>query len=546
MGKKSTIIGLSLVAGLTTAILVPAVYAEPPQAPPSSDGAPGQGDPNGTLGGNSTNTAVTHSGVLTITEDMAMDAGTYESTGDSENAILMTAGTVTLTNPTITKTGAADGDNADFYGTNAAVFVSGGTLNITGGTLTTDGAHANGFFAYGTGVLNISNATVHTKANNSGAIMVTGGGQLTATYLTATTEGNSSAPIRSDRGGGTMNIEGGTYTSHGVGSPVIYSTANVNVSKATLESTVSEGVVIEGKNSVSLDTVEMIANNVQHNGKSETYKGVFIYQSMSGDADEGVGSFSAKNSKLTTKNGDSFFITNTTAEINLENTVLVNNSGDFLRAQAGGWGNTGANGGVVTLTAKQQEIKGNIVLDNISSLEMRMEDDSFYQGVINGDNTAANVKLSLSADSVIVLDGDSYVSAVESDLNHTNIYANGHKSYINGVAADINEATPPTGRKTETVFQSTEQENVQKETETIDDYSTLGFILATAGSFLVLVVGGIIIARCAAKCGKTGKSQNGSQNLDKINSVIADTAIEDVADGITADKGGQEKGPDAQ
>ena len=97
--------------------------------------------------------------------------------------------------------------------------------------------------------------------------MTTGGGTMNAANLDIHTTGNSSAAIRSDRGGGTVNVDGGTYVTDGKGSPVIYSTADITVSNATLESTTSEGVVVEGKNSVTLNNVSLTADNNAHNIK---------------------------------------------------------------------------------------------------------------------------------------------------------------------------------------------------------------------------------------------------------------------------------------
>ena len=344
-----------------------------------------------------------------------------------------------------------------------------------------------------------------------------------------------------------MYIENGTYTSNGVGSPAVYSTANIEVNGATLESTASEGVVIEGKNSVDLENAKLTANNTTLNGQSETYKTIFIYQSMSGDADEGVGSFTAKNSTITTKNGDTFFVTNTSAEINLENNTFTNESGDFLRVQAGKWGNSGSNGGSVVLNATAQEIKGGIVLDNISTLSMALYQDSFYKGVINGANTAQMTSVHLDADSVIVLDGDSYITSLDNDdKENTNIYGNGYKLYVNGEEIKTNTADAPTGRKNQTTS-STVTEEIKEDTKEIDDYSTLGFIIAAAGSFLVLVIGGIIIARCTTKC--RGKNPEKSS----IESPKKSPVEEVVKRGIKADEvqvngfnGGQEKGPNAQ
>ncbi len=77
--------------------------------------------------------------------------------------------------------------------------------------------------------------------------------------------------------------------------------ADITVSKAKLVSIVSEGVVIEGKNKVSLNDCTLIDSNTMLNGQSTTYKNVFLYQSMSGDAASGKSEFSSKNSSITTK-----------------------------------------------------------------------------------------------------------------------------------------------------------------------------------------------------------------------------------------------------
>ena len=58
-------------------------------------------------------------------------------------------------------------------------------------------------------------AAITTSRDTSGGIHVAGGGTLHAWNVTAETSGQSSAAIRSDRGGGTMVVDGGTYTSNG-------------------------------------------------------------------------------------------------------------------------------------------------------------------------------------------------------------------------------------------------------------------------------------------------------------------------------------------
>ena len=409
----------------------------PPEMP-NGETPPNKPDGNGKIaGGNNSSSNVSHTGATEISSDTINSGESYSSTTGSENALLVTGGTSTLTNPSITKTGDSDGDNSDFYGTNAAVLVKMGTLNINGGTVITNGSHANGVFAYSNGTINISDTNIKTTSNNSGAIMVTGGGTLTANNVTAETDGNSSAPIRSDRGGGTLTVNGGNYTSHGVGSPVIYSTADIIVNDAKLTATTSEGVVVEGKNSVTLNNVTMEATNTKLNSNSETYKTIFIYQSMSGDAEVGTSSFTSKNSKIINNKGDMIFVTNTNTVIELENNEFINNdaTGNFLKISASKWGTSGSNGGTVTLNAKNQKIEGNILVDSISTLDLSLKNVSSYKGTINSENTAKSLKLTLDSSSSITLTGDSYITSLENaDSSNSNINFNGYKLYVNGIA----------------------------------------------------------------------------------------------------------------
>lgn len=174
-----------------------------------------------------------------------------------------------------------------------------------------------------------------------------------------------------------------------------------------------------------------------NNGQSTTYKNIFLYQSMSGDAKDGTAVFTANNCNITTNNGDTFYITNTTAEIDLTNNTIINNDsdGNFLRAQKDSWGNSGSNGGTVTLKMTNQKATGNIVVDSISSLDMEMKTNSYYEGTINGDNQAKNITLKLDSSSKIKLTGDSYVSSLkDEDSDYSNIDFNGYTLYVNGNA----------------------------------------------------------------------------------------------------------------
>lgn len=395
------------------------------------------------------NLSASYSASKEITKDEDITSGEYKSTKADENVILV-SGSIksTLSGITVNKTGDSDGgDNTSFYGTNSAIIAKdGANLTIKNVNINTNATGANGVFSYGGSAttnnsssdnttINISDSTITTSKDNSGGIMTTGGGIMNATNLTINTSGISSAAIRSDRGGGTVTVNKGTYKTTGKGSPAIYSTANITVKNAKLISTASEGAIIEGKNSITLENVELTDTNNELNGQSTTYKNIFLYQSMSGDASEGEAVFTSKNSTITTNKGDSFYVTNTTATINLENNKIVNNdsTGNFLRIQKDSWGNSGSNGGTVTLNLTNQESNGNIVVDSISKLTMNLTNNSSFKGSINNANEG-EVALTLDKTSSITLTGNTYVkSLTNADSSNSNINLNGYKLYVNGV-----------------------------------------------------------------------------------------------------------------
>lgn len=379
----------------------------------------------------------------TIDEDTTISTATYTSDGDDENALRVDGATVTLEGVDVEKTGGASSntENGDFYGQNAALLaLNGAQVTIKEAVINTDAVNGNAVFSYGEGTtVNISDSVIRTQQNNSGGIQTTGGGTTNASNLDVVTNGNSAAAIRSDRGGGTVNVDGGTYVTNGTGSPAVYCTADIAVENATLTANSSEGVVVEGKNSVSLINSDVTGNmsNTYNGDSDENIHCIMIYQSMSGDADLGEASFSAEGGSITAKTGDMFYITNTDCTISLKNVAFTLANDTFLRVEGNsssrGWGTQGANGGDVILNAEQQKLEGNILVDSISSLEFSMTDNSTFTGAINPDGEGGTVNVTLDDTSTWTLTADSYVTSFTGDL--TNVTANGYHLYVNGELA---------------------------------------------------------------------------------------------------------------
>lgn len=367
----------------------------------------------------------------------AAPANTYSSSSNDENAVVADNETLSLSGIEVSKTGDSSSEEADFEGTNAAVLAkNGATLTIDKASITTNGRYANGVFSTGEGTtLNITESTIKTSADNSGGIMTTGGATMNAENLTVETDGNSSAAIRSDRGGGTVTVNKGTYTSNGTGSPAIYSTADITVNDATLASNDSEAVVIEGGNSVNLKNVTATGNNKTLNGQSQVNTNVMIYQSMSGDASEGKSSFTMNGGEMTSKKGTMFYVTNTTTEINLSDVDFESSDENFLIAAAGPWGNEGSNGGNVTLNANDQEIEGNITVDEESTLNLVLSNDSEFEGQLVSEG---ETYVELADGCTWKLTGDSTITSLTCkagaiDLNGYSLTVNG-KTYTSGAS----------------------------------------------------------------------------------------------------------------
>ena len=396
--------------------------------------------PGGMGGPGSRNQNIIYSGATELKAAVTETGKTYQSSKIDENALLInTKEAVTIAQPTINKTGSSSGgDNCSFYGVNAALLVKGGsTTTIKGGTITSDADGANGVFSYGgngghnggegdgTTVI-VEDTKITTTGGGSGGIMTTGGGVMKAKNLTINTSGRSSAPIRTDRGGGVVTVEGGSYTSSGPGSPVIYSTADVTVSNATLTSNMSEGVCIEGKNSITLNNCEMTVSNTNRNGHAQFLDAIMIYQSFSGDADAGNSHFTMNGGSLTNKKGHLFHVTNTNAIITLTNVNLANEDPAkvLLSVCADGW--QGA-GNKATVNVSRQQLEGTILVGSDSELTLTLAEGSTFKGCISGNITNAEGN---SISTTWTLTADTYIASLNGDTSR--IKTNGHRLFMNG------------------------------------------------------------------------------------------------------------------
>ena len=352
---------------------------------------------------------------------------TLESTTKDESVVYITKSGISINNSNIKKSSgdSSNIENSEFYGVNAAVLVQGGESTITGGTITTSAKGSNAICATNKGTVTISGTIITSTASGSArGLHSTFGGKISASNVEISTKGGSCATLATDRGEGTVSCMGCKLSTEGAGSPLIYSTGDISVSKSTGISTGAQMVVVEGKNVANvLENSELKCNGIG-NRKNIDKCGVMLYQSMSGDAASGTSSFNCKNSKMEILSSSSvynsapmFFITNTDSVINLESCSFSYGSKIFLNAQGTSeWGNTGTNGGVVTVNLKNQIIEGDFIVDSYSGVTINLI-NSQIKGTFNKEKTAAKLVINLDKDSSIILTGDSYYTSMTNEDN---------------------------------------------------------------------------------------------------------------------------------
>ncbi|MCD8317099.1 MAG: hypothetical protein LUB61_06835, partial [Eggerthellaceae bacterium] len=176
-------------------------------------------------------------------------------------------------------------------------------------------------------------------------------------------------------------------------------------------------------------------SSTKGSSSDENVHNVMIYQSMSGDAEEGTAKFDMTRGSLTSNNGDMFYITNTHCIMTLTGVSLQTSDGYLFNVTGNsaskGWGTAGANGGDLELTAHEQTLNGDIRVDSISTLSLDLTNGSSFLGTINiedneqgGTTVSDNAVVTIDESSTWTLTGDCTISSI---TNNGTINYNGYK-----------------------------------------------------------------------------------------------------------------------
>lgn len=423
---------------------------------------------NGNFGGGANTMSYDYTGSYTaaLTADgseVASDGETTEATESDHNVVLAkNGGTMTITNATLNKSGDSDNaDNNNFYGTNSVSLTVGEDSKtvISGSKITASSSGSNGVFATDSGTALVNNTTITTSADNSRALDATYAGTVLGSAVTASTDGDHSATVATDRGGGSVSLTDSTLTTNGSGSPLLYSTGDVQVNNVTGTASGSQIAGMEGYNTILINDSTLESTNTGKTGSDPIANGVIIYQSTSGDAESSTGehaTFQAKDSTLKSaiESGSMFYFTNTTADVVLSNTTLDFDTDNATLINASGndsnnWGSAGSNGATVNFTGRNQTLAGDVTADTISTVNLYLLEGSTWKGAASitdnasaSDSTTSDAPITVNVDgtSTWVVTGDTTISAlnvasggkvVDADGNSVTIVAGG-KTVVSG------------------------------------------------------------------------------------------------------------------
>lgn len=271
--------------------------------------------------------------------------------------------------------------------------------DVTSHTVQADGLASSG---EGTRVI-VQEGTITMNRAGSAAVNAIHGGEVVVQETAVNTAGNQS-PAFLALDGGHVEVTGAFGLTAGQASPLFHSDGLVvgvkcrmNAARWTIGN-VEDGQLILNKNEV----------------KSGGISGFLLYSTKGPDVSSLL---SLVDNKISVGEGPVFLVTNNNnAQIMLKGNKISCKSDYLMEVRYDDWGKKGSNGGHAVLQAEKQSLSGHILVDSISSLELKLNKGGKLNGHINDkENRCAQVRVKMGAGSTWTSKGFSYVTSIEFD-----------------------------------------------------------------------------------------------------------------------------------
>ena len=381
--------------------------------------------------------------IVEVTQDKKTD-NLKEESKDNNTSVLQISNqsTYTGTNLELNKSDGltTDKEISEYFGLNSAVIVKDASiLELTDSSIRTNADYSSAIFLSGLSskaVLN--NVTLKTLKNNSPSISISEEAELNASNLEISTIGNNSSAIKTLDTNSTVYVSDSMINTEGTNSPLFYSNGKIEVTKITGTSSNSPIGIINNVNSIEIKDSELTTST---SNEKDIYNAAFtIYKKATYGSSNNYNyaDLTIENTKITIdkkssnyKTASIFYIKNMKTKINITDTKLKYGSNTLLNVVSEDEYNISE----VTMTVTDQNLKGNIVVDEYSKVRLNLN-DCIYTGRINKGNVSKNVDVTFDEDSRWVLTGNSYVNTLtvtKKDLNNIRKYirSNGYNIYYN-------------------------------------------------------------------------------------------------------------------
>ena len=386
--------------------------------------------------------------IVEIEEDKENKDLKEESNNNDTSVIQVSNGaTYTATNLELSKISgtSTDIESSMYYGLNSAFIVKDNSnVILNNSSITTKSDYSTAFFATGMSTTaTLTNVSLSTENKNSNGLSISESSSINASKVNIITKGEQSAALKTITNNSEIIIDDSTLITEGSNSSIFEIKGKVEATNILATSTNSNIAVLE--NSSSLSIIESELTTASYNIDEKLSSVFFLYKSNSKTAsnDSGSSDLTIKDSKITV-NKDSnvykiapiFYITNTSSVINITNTDIDYGSNTLIKVSKNEkYGDTEDNGGEVNFTATDQRLKGNIIVDEISSIRFNLNNSS-YKGQINGNNESKNVHVTLDKKAEWTLTGDSYLNTLTIQNGRIDrlaryIKSNGYNIYYN-------------------------------------------------------------------------------------------------------------------
>lgn len=381
--------------------------------------------------------------IVEVTQDKKAD-NLKEESKDNNTSVLQISNqsTYTGTNLELNKSDGltTDKEISEYFGLNSAVIVKDASiLELTDSSIRTNADYSSAIFLSGLSskaVLN--NVTLKTLKNNSPSISISEEAELNASNLEISTIGNNSSGIKTLDTNSTAYVSDSIINTEGTNSPLFYSNGKIEVTKITGTSSNSPIGIINNVNSIEIKDSELTTST---SNEKDIYNAAFtIYKKATYGSSNNYNyaDLTIENTKITIdkkssnyKTASIFYIKNMKTKINITDTKLKYGSNTLLNVVSEDEYNISE----VTMTVTDQNLKGNIVVDEYSKVRLNLNDCT-YTGRINKGNVSKNVDVTFDEDSRWALTGNSYVNTLtvtKKDLNNIRKYirSNGYNIYYN-------------------------------------------------------------------------------------------------------------------